>query len=190
VQVSQDYAVEGQHDKRWYSSLSASHSSVALSTSSGPTTDIKLETRSTNEDSINNDIQASIIGDEPDHSETQARALSQDKTKTYEHNIKHEVDSSTTDTGLTLHQQDELSSALQKANAERHQLEKENKALKEQLLSLCVEVKKNELLMQQQKDGASAREAELKQKIDHMQSEYDSVCAEMGAKNAEVIFKT
>ena len=87
--------MEGQHDTQWHSSLSASHSSVALSTSSGPTTDNKLETKSTNEDNINNDKQASIIVDELDHSKTQARALSHGKTKTYEHKTKHKVDSST-----------------------------------------------------------------------------------------------
>ena len=33
------------------------------------------------------------------------------------------------------------------------------------------------------------QEAEIQQKIDHMQSDHDSVCAEMGAKNAELILK-
>jgi len=176
--------MDGQHDKQWYSLLSASHSSVAISTSPGPTSDHKLETKSTNKDTINNGKQVSIIADEPDRSE---ETLLHDKTN--EHKTKHKANSCTTDASFTLHQQDELSSALQKASIERHELEKENKALKEQLLALRVEVKKNEILMQQQKDGASARESELQQKIDHMQSEHDSVCAEMGAKNAELILQ-
>ncbi|XP_065902223.1 myosin heavy chain, clone 203-like isoform X1 [Dysidea avara] len=183
--VSQDYAIGGQHDKQWYSSLSASHSSVALSTSSGPTID---QTKSTNEDTTNNDKQVSVVIDEPDHSGAQATTLSHDKI--HEHKTKHKVECSTiNNVSFTLHKQDELGSALQRANAEKQQLEKDNKALKEQILALRVEVKKNEILMQQQKDGASAREAEIQQKIDHMQSEHDSVCAEMGAKNAELILK-
>lgn len=77
----------------------------------------------------------------------------------------------------------------QKVDTEKRQLEQENKTLKEQLLALRVEVKKSELLMQRQKDAASAREAELQKKMDEMKAEHDTVCVEMGTKNAELILK-
>lgn len=82
-----------------------------------------------------------------------------------------------------------FSGSKQKVDTERLQLENENRTLKEQLLSLRVEIKKNELLLKQQREAANSREAELQRKMDEMKAEHDTVCAEMGTKNAELILK-
>ena len=119
--------------------------------------------------------------DEPDHNEINETKSSSNSHKTDKTKSEFKHDSNF---ALT-----ELSAVKQKADAEKWQLEQENKTLKEQTLALRVEIKKNELLMQQQKDAANSREAELKRKMDEMQAEHDTVCAEMGTKNAELILK-
>ena len=121
--------------------------------------------------------------DEPDHNDLMkdVKVLSGNH-KTVETKTKFKSDSSYAPPA-------DLSVAKQKADAERWKLQQENETLKEQLLALRVEVKRDELLMQQQKDAANCREAELKRKMEEMQAEHDTVCAEMGTKNAELILK-
>ena len=124
---------------------------------------------------------SSVKGDKPEHDEIHdTKSSSTDelfaKTKT---EFKNDTDGAPV----------KRSGSKQKADTEKRQLEQENKTLKEQLLALRVEVKKNELLMQRQKDAASAREVELQKKMDEMKAEHDTVCVEMGTKNAELILK-
>ena len=119
--------------------------------------------------------------DEPDHNEVNDTKMSSNSHKTDKTKSELKNDSSIAST--------DFSALKQKADSEKWQIERENKTLKEQILALRVEVKKNELLMQQQKDAANSREAELKRKMDEMQAEHDLVCAEMGTKNAELILK-
>ena len=143
-------------------------------------TDDKYATKSRSHDNISdNSSSKGPAVDEPDHDEVNDTKLSSSNSHKTDR-IKSELknDSPT-----------EFSAVKQKANAEKWQLEQENKTLKEQMLALRVEIKKNELLMQQQKDAADSREAELKRKMDEMQAEHDTVCAEMGTKNAELILK-
>lgn len=123
-----------------------------------------------------------LVVDEPDHNETHNMELSSSSQKTElfaKVKTEYKNDSSFTTQRETI---------FARVDTDK-QLELENKTLKEQLLALRVEVKKNELLLQQHKDAASSKEAELERKMNQMKAEHDTVCAEMGTKNAELILQ-
>ena len=179
--MSQDYALGS---KPWYNHLSTSNTSLTStpSTPSVVVTDDKYTAKSSSHDNISdNSSGKGPAVDEPDHNEVNDTKSSSDSHKTDKTKSELKNNSNFAPT--------EFSVVKQKANGEKWQLEQENKTLKEQMLALRVEIKKNELLMQQQKDAANSREAELKRKMDEMQAEHDTVCAEMGTKNAELILK-
>ena len=178
MQVSQD----DLGGKPWYDSLSASHSNISLESSPAPNIVVTDDKHSIKSGSIGNVSDGSSIkGDKPDCEEIHdTKPSSTDelfaKAKT---EFKNDSDPAPAKRIGSKH----------KVDTEKRQLEQENRTLKEQLLAFRVEIKKNELLMQQQKSAASAREAELQRKMDEMKAEHDTVCVEMGTKNAELILK-
>lgn len=146
-------------------------------------TDDKHTTKSGSTGNVSSDS-SSVKGDKPDHGEIHdTKSSSNDQEAEFFAKTKTELKNDSSFTPI------KSSGSKQKANAEKRQLEQENRTLKEQLLALRVDIKKNELLLQQHKDAASSREAELQRKMDEMKAEHDTVCAEMGTKNAELILK-
>ena len=173
-------------NKPWYHHLSTS--STSLASTSVPNVVVindQHTTQAASYGNISDDNSSSKdqAVDEPDHNDSMkdVKVLSSNH-KTVETKTEFKSDSSYASPA-------DLSILKQKADTEKWKLEQENKTLKEQLLALRVEVKKDKLLMQQQKDAANSREAELKRKMEEMQAEHDTVCAEMGTKNAELILK-
>lgn len=184
-QVSQDYALDPQGGKPWYDSLSASPSSASLVPMSPPGIVVTGDKPTPSNDNVSDSSSSKgvVVDDRSEVHNMKSSPTSSRETELFA-KTKFKNDSS-----FTPQTEADFTVLNKKADAKKKQLEQENKTLKEQLLALRVEIKKNELLLQQQKDQANVREAELQRKMEQMKAEHDTVCAEMGTKNAELILK-
>jgi len=174
--------MHSQEGQPWHTSLSVSDNTLtSASTPNITVTDDKSMTIYASNDNISDgnisdgSSNKDPVADETDHNETHNTKLSSScQTESFA-KVKTEYKNDSSFTS-----QRETNSALkQRFDTEKCQLEQENKAFKEQLLALQDEV-------QQCKNTASSREAELQMKINQMKAEHDIVCAEMGAKDAEL----